>query len=327
MSAGDVRPLTLTRSDSIVLGTGAETVGDISDFRVSEGRFYILDGPSKRVRVFDTRGQLVSTIGRQGSGPGEFRSPVSIAVLGNELLVADVAVDNALSRFNAQGAFLDRRRYGVVAQASSLATDADMVASMRMLTIADPAKEGWNVVAIANARGDSVGSGCVIDPRYVESRKVDGTLSHFGFGNVSVRGGEVYCTQGISPIVQVMDLTGRPIRQIRTAPPFYLAPKDKKLDLNQKAIFEFLGSFTTNAGYVPVEGGFVSMYTRFNEDEGEVRYHLLVCREGTPMRCGTLENIRKPIYIPSLDSIYLQEEMEPNAPVTIGIYRIAGLTE
>jgi hypothetical protein len=125
-------------------------------------------------------------------------------------------------------------------------------------------------------------------------------------------------------VVQVMDRTGRPLRQIRVAPPFYVAPVDGKKTLNQKSIFGFLGSFTAHARYVPVQGGFVSVYTRFNQERGEVRSSLFVCRDGTPRRCGTVEDIGRPVFIPSLDTVYVAEEMLPDQPVKIGIYHISG---
>lgn len=323
----NVSRLTLTRTGVITLGTAAETVGEIADFRVWRGNFYVLDGSSKQIRVFDARGTPVNVIGRRGSGPGEFQNPLSIAFAGDEMLVADLSAGNSLSRFDASGRFLGRTKAAIPGALSSVAAEGDLVATMGLLSISDPAAQGWNVMGTANARGDSLGSGCVIDARYVQSRKENGTLSRFGFGTVTTHNGEVYCTQGISPVVQVMDRGGRPVRQIRIAPPFYVAPADVEIDLNQKAIFRFLGSFTANAGYLAVQGGFVEMYTRYDEREQEIRYHLMICREGGSRRCGTVQHIRKPLHIPALDTLYLAEEIEPDSPVRIGVYHVAGLPD
>ncbi len=46
----------------------------------SGGRIYVADSFQGQVQVFDVQGQLLSTIGSYGEGPGQFRSPVSLAV-------------------------------------------------------------------------------------------------------------------------------------------------------------------------------------------------------------------------------------------------------
>lgn len=46
----------------------------------SEGRVYVFDSQARNERVFDRDGSLLHTIGRKGSGPGEFESLRSISV-------------------------------------------------------------------------------------------------------------------------------------------------------------------------------------------------------------------------------------------------------
>ena len=41
---------------------------------------YVVDGGNTRIQVFDKEGQYLSTIGRRGQGPGEFRSPQDVFV-------------------------------------------------------------------------------------------------------------------------------------------------------------------------------------------------------------------------------------------------------
>ncbi|HYW05375.1 MAG TPA: 6-bladed beta-propeller [Longimicrobium sp.] len=323
LSRSEVDALELTLIDSVTLGTAGESVEEITDLRIKDGKFYVLDAMAKHVRVFGRDGRLHSTIGRAGKGPGEFQDAMSLAVVPEGLFVADPMRGKELSLFTEQGRFVENRAFHTPTPPTSLASSGELIATMGLLSIKDPATEGWNVVGISTMRGDSLGTGCVLDSRFIESRKRDGRLSHFGFGTVTTRADTVYCTQGISPVVQVMDRTGRAVRQIRVAPPFYVAPTDGELKLNQKAMFDFLGTFTAMGGFTPVEGGFVSMYTRFNQEAGEIRVHLLVCRNGAPLRCGTVENIRKPVYIPTLDTVYIEEEPQADRPARIGIYRIA----
>lgn len=53
-----------------------------------EGRVYVADQSPAVIKVFDSRGQLVRTIGREGGGPGEFRVGF-IAVQGSNVVVHD----------------------------------------------------------------------------------------------------------------------------------------------------------------------------------------------------------------------------------------------
>src|SRR5215218_6137629 len=42
------------------------------------GEIYVLDAGDRMVKVYDPSGQFVRRIGREGSGPGEFRHPVEV---------------------------------------------------------------------------------------------------------------------------------------------------------------------------------------------------------------------------------------------------------
>jgi hypothetical protein len=69
-----------------------------------EGRMYVLDQMSQRVQVFDASGNYVRTLGRPGSGPGEF-SQVTTAVLvtpGDTIAVPDMMLQRT-TRFGPDG--------------------------------------------------------------------------------------------------------------------------------------------------------------------------------------------------------------------------------
>lgn len=53
------------------------------------GRMFISDRSDNRLRVFDNQGQLIEIVGRNGSGPGEFRLANDMAIDGDRLYVAD----------------------------------------------------------------------------------------------------------------------------------------------------------------------------------------------------------------------------------------------
>ena len=54
-----------------------------------DGNVYVLDQGARNIRVFDSTGAPVRTIGREGAGPGEFATPYSLAWTGDTLAVLD----------------------------------------------------------------------------------------------------------------------------------------------------------------------------------------------------------------------------------------------
>ena len=54
--------------EEVFFGTIAEFLHD------DEGNIYLLDGQVSEIHIFDTEGELLETIGRQGEGPGEFQN-------------------------------------------------------------------------------------------------------------------------------------------------------------------------------------------------------------------------------------------------------------
>lgn len=70
----------------------------------SDGRIYVLDQQAQQVRIFDAQGTLLRTVGRAGSGPGEFSQaagPLFVA-RGDTVLVADIMLQR-MNRFLAGG--------------------------------------------------------------------------------------------------------------------------------------------------------------------------------------------------------------------------------
>ena len=62
-------------------GDGPELFGTIAALAVDDaGRIHVLDQQARELRVFGPDGEHLLTIGRQGSGPGEFTNPVGLAI-------------------------------------------------------------------------------------------------------------------------------------------------------------------------------------------------------------------------------------------------------
>jgi hypothetical protein len=64
-----------------VSGPEEEVFGNVQDIDVdADGVIYVLDGSLRTVRVFSPSGEYLRSLGRQGEGPAEFRSPTQISV-------------------------------------------------------------------------------------------------------------------------------------------------------------------------------------------------------------------------------------------------------
>ncbi len=70
-----------------------------------EGYIYVTDGGNDRIAVFRPDGSFSHSLGREGAGPGEFRDPRFLGILGDTILVTD----NTLARtllFQRDGTFI-----------------------------------------------------------------------------------------------------------------------------------------------------------------------------------------------------------------------------
>jgi hypothetical protein len=77
---------TLQREISIGVADGDDhyILGAISDLAVdASGNIYIWDRSVPAIRMYDAKGKYVRTIGRSGSGPGEYRAGAGIAIARN----------------------------------------------------------------------------------------------------------------------------------------------------------------------------------------------------------------------------------------------------
>lgn len=73
------------------------------------GRVYVADTRAHAVKVFSDDGRLLDTIGRRGSGPGEFNAPTYLAYREGHLYVTDT-LNSRIQVFDAEGGFL--REFG-----------------------------------------------------------------------------------------------------------------------------------------------------------------------------------------------------------------------
>ncbi len=129
--------------------------------RLSDGGFAVLEQAPAEVRVFDASGGFVRRVGAGGDGPGEFRSPVGLAVLpGDTILVWDrgstrlswFGVDGTLEReqtLREPGGIRSLRRValspgGAVVALGATTTEEDLGNQGRV-------RELWQVVPLSPA--------------------------------------------------------------------------------------------------------------------------------------------------------------------------------
>ena len=84
-----------------------DAFGNIWDVALDgRGRTYVADVGQSHVTVFDDAGAYLRTIGRRGSGPGEFQQPMQIGIdKADTMFVFDVGL-RRLSKFSPEGRFV-----------------------------------------------------------------------------------------------------------------------------------------------------------------------------------------------------------------------------
>jgi DNA-binding beta-propeller fold protein YncE len=103
----------MTLGKAGVAGTGPDTFNGPSDVVIApNGDIFVADGhggdTNERIVKFSKDGKFVKAWGKQGSGPGEFDSPHSIAMDSKgRLFVADRS-NNRIQIFDQDGKFLDQ---------------------------------------------------------------------------------------------------------------------------------------------------------------------------------------------------------------------------
>ncbi len=77
----------------IVVATAGGESGEFGSIRsillAPDGTLYVVDPSKRALSIFDSTGRFIRVLGREGSGPGEYREPYSIAWMGKSLAVLD----------------------------------------------------------------------------------------------------------------------------------------------------------------------------------------------------------------------------------------------
>ncbi|MFW6085083.1 MAG: 6-bladed beta-propeller [Gemmatimonadota bacterium] len=93
------------------MGDGPEAFGDVEDLLVDDaGRIYVLEGQAQEVRVFDSGGAWLHTIGRRGEGPGELKRAAAMGWGPDGVLRVVDYGNGRISDFRPEGEFVEGHR-------------------------------------------------------------------------------------------------------------------------------------------------------------------------------------------------------------------------
>ena len=139
----------MTTDGAYVKRIGSGTLKRPCDVTVYNGEVFVADTGNNRVAVFSQDGQLVRTIGSQGSGPGEFSGPRGVAISPDgELYVSDQR-NGRIQVLTLQGVYI--REFGK----RQLRSQHKLLTSHKHVLVAD---YGNNRVAVFNKHGTLVSS-------------------------------------------------------------------------------------------------------------------------------------------------------------------------
>lgn len=87
---------------------GPTMFGNVLDFETDPlGRIWVFEGQAQELRVFDSTGAHVRTIGRKGEGPGEFNQVIGMEWGPDGLLWLIDPANNRITRVDTTGAFVE----------------------------------------------------------------------------------------------------------------------------------------------------------------------------------------------------------------------------
>jgi hypothetical protein len=198
----------------------------VTPFLDSRGRLFVPLASSNTIRVFDADGEFVTSIGRQGAGPGEFEDIGGAWARGDTIEVFDGSL-NRITRFYPNDEFevvspdgsvgvqgvvpgpvsggwiLHLVRLGEAESAAANASRRDS------LTLHHFALDGSHLGEVARTRGMA---------RY-QSPVITGPEALSPRARLDVHDGRIYVGETLTPAVRVLEPDGTPVSEIVWAAP------------------------------------------------------------------------------------------------------------
>ncbi len=184
------------------------------------GRIYVADMGDHHVKIYNEKGEFLSTLGREGQGPGEFMGPRYATVAGPTLVVADMR----LSIWDLSGEHLGDKMFGTNIPWSLAGRDDGSVIARYAKVTESGGQEAsivrWDSEARVQARYPSLPDA---DPLYFPSADVRPRIS-LAVGSelpscAAGPDGPIYLTQAGDYQVFAFDEEGEMIWALRVAEP------------------------------------------------------------------------------------------------------------
>lgn len=193
--------------------------------RGDDGCYYIVDTGNDRIAVFDSAGEYLRSIGRQGEGPGEFRSMTLLDAHGGNVLVYDRSL-RRLQVFDTGGRFLRSYTSPVYYSINALYPVADeQLLLLRRMNEEQPNEDQIQShhALVTTADGDTLAR--ISTPGYVNYRVVTiqnpPTMFAVNYPLSPSAGIDFHPERGLFsyhtgyPEMTWYDLEGNPVRKIR----------------------------------------------------------------------------------------------------------------
>jgi hypothetical protein len=302
---------------------------DVKDVFLRKRLLFVLDGEGRRLLGYDVvTGRRLFSSGRWGNQPGSFNVPRRMEFLGDTLLILDVTHTVAFSAFDAHGRFIGQR--APLLKSIGGTAFAPIAGRLIVTTLAPrEASGGRDFAVITDADGRVLSTACREDPRYQASRQVNGELYRFAFRDVAVSGDRVFCTEPISPRIQILGPDGRLRGVIEIAPPFYQRPKDVPSDPSRtkRDILVLESSWTSHTRIFGGRNSFISVYAHYDLEAGEPVFYLFSCAldgHNKPSNCRSALSPGSPVRFRPPDSLFVvvTEKRATRTQLQLHLYQI-----
>ena len=160
-------------------GDSAHLVWAVTDVApLSDGRLALLSSREKRVFLFESSGEFVRSIGREGRGPGEFGCPEHLQILPGDTLVVWDCRFGPVTYFNPAGEVLRNWRFDVGAVLAEVRRPNQMSPERVHLPMAD----GSYIVQVGLISGDFLPPPDVPYRVPVEFVRIDSAYTAYSLG-------------------------------------------------------------------------------------------------------------------------------------------------
>jgi hypothetical protein len=198
-----------------------------------DGRLFVVDRDAHRIAVFDASGSYLTSIGREGDGPGDLRTPSRIRMENGLLHVSSRAYPPRLTRFRTDGSVVDVRTaqapiFGPIP--SYLDMTPDGTGLLITGTLEAENGDGFMTMAITTLSQDGDTLGVVSTPRVTIHRLVEADIMGLRQHAFDIQFApypqilflspdQIVTASGQADEIRYHDLRGRLTRTVRTGIP------------------------------------------------------------------------------------------------------------